>query len=82
MNLIVDLLPPDWQAKILQELDPVIAHFSTPALSDALSDGANVYSEPLAQMLKLPGLAAAPPAAANLNTTKACSEMNLSKHHP
>ena len=72
-KLILDLLPPDWQAKILQELDPAIAHFSTPALSNR----ANVYSEPQAQVLKLPGLAAAPPAAANLNTTKACSKMGL-----
>ena len=26
-KLILDLLPPDWQAKILQELDPAIPHF-------------------------------------------------------
>ena len=50
--------------KHIQKLDGLGAHFSTPALSD----DANLHSEPQAQVLELPGLAPAPLAEVNLNT--------------
>ena len=65
---ILDLLPPDWQAKVIQKLDDLGAHFSTPALSD----DANLHSKPRAQVQDPPRLAASPLAEVNLNTTQAC----------
>jgi hypothetical protein len=59
-------LPPESQAKAMQEADSVASHFSTPAVSDA----ANSRREPQAQVRRLLGLAAAPPDEANLNTTQ------------